>query len=284
MTELGVPLHCVIIERGWMEIDTPEDYKRALTDTQFVRRLVRMKTDWDDRSKSYDRLDWTSRDELLDAIVQTAEVAEGAKVLDIGTGTGKVLIALKKQYPKAEYHGIDISRGMLERIDADYDFNLSIRDMEDLWGFQDNSFDLVTARMVFHHGKNLERAMSEVKRVLRPGGSFVLCEGNPPDRYAVTFYEEMFRFKEERLTLLLDDLVNLFIRQGFRNITSRSIVLKEMSLNNWLENSGLPFRNVDIIRKMHYECDVSIQSAYNMKFRDNDILMDWKFSVVSGVK
>ena len=30
MTDLGVPIHCVIIERGWKEIDTEEDYKKAL--------------------------------------------------------------------------------------------------------------------------------------------------------------------------------------------------------------------------------------------------------------
>lgn len=60
--------------------------------------------------------------------------------------------------------------------------------------------------------------------------------------------------------------------------------MNEMSLNNWLENSGLPFRNIDIIRKMYYDCDVSIQKAYNMKFRNDDILMDWKFSVISGTK
>jgi len=30
MSDLGVPIHCVIIERGWKEIDTEEDYKNAL--------------------------------------------------------------------------------------------------------------------------------------------------------------------------------------------------------------------------------------------------------------
>ena len=30
MVELGVQIHCVIIERGWKEIDTVQDYKKAL--------------------------------------------------------------------------------------------------------------------------------------------------------------------------------------------------------------------------------------------------------------
>jgi len=35
---------------------------------------------------------------------------------------------------------------------------------------------------------------------------------------------------------------------------------------------------------MHYDCDVFVQKAYNMKFGNDDILMDWKFSIVSGIK
>jgi choline kinase/predicted SAM-dependent methyltransferase len=284
MTELGVPLYCVIIERGWMEIDTPEDYERALTDTQFVRRLVKMKTDWDHRSKFYNLLEWTSRDELLNTIIEIAGDLRGKKVLDVGTGTGKVLIAFKKQQANANYYGIDVSQGMLDKIDPSYGFKLSIREMENLHGFQDEYFDMVTARMVFHHAKNLEMAINEIYRVLKPGGSFILCEGNPPNRYSISFYEDMFRFKEERITFLLDDLVNLLASKGFQKITSRTVILKNMSLNNWLENSGLPFRNIDIIRKMHYDCDVFVQKAYNMKFQNDDILMDWRFSVVSGTK
>jgi len=284
MTELGVPLHCVILERGWMEIDTPEDYERALTDTKFVRRLVKRKTDWNKRAKFYNSLDWVNKDELLSQVVEVAGVLKNEKVLDIGTGTGKVLIALKEQCPEADYYGVDISQSMLDKIEASYGFNLSIRTMEDLQGVKDSDFDLVTARMVFHHATNLEEAMNEVYRVLKPGGRFVLCEGNPPDRYSITFYKDMFRFKEDRITFLLDDLVNLFVRQKFREIASRTVILRDMSLNNWLENSGLPFRNVDIIKKMHYDCDISVQEAYNMKFKNDDILMDWKFSIVLGIK
>jgi choline kinase/ubiquinone/menaquinone biosynthesis C-methylase UbiE len=284
MTELGVPLYCVIIERGWMEIDTPEDYERALTDTHFVRRLVKIKTDWNNRAKYYDRLDWVQRDELLDTIVEFAGDLNGKKVLDVGTGTGKVLIALQRKNPDAIYHGIDISQGMLDKIDPSYGFNVSIGEIENLKGFHEAEFDLVTARMVFHHAYNLEMAMEEIYRVLKPGGQFILCEGNPPNRFSIPFYKSMFRFKEDRITFLLDDLVNLLVRKGFQKITSRTVILTGMSLNNWLENSGLPYRNIDIIKKMHYDCDILVQKAYNMKFVKHDILMNWKFSIVHGVK
>lgn len=283
MSELGVPLHCTIIERGWLEIDTPDDYERALKDTQFVRRLVKMKTDWNHRAQFYDRLEWTKVDELLENMVDVVKVQPGQKVLDLGTGTGKVLIALKEQCNEADYYGVDISQGMLDKIDTNYGFDLSICDIESL-RFQDNSFDLVTARMVFHHANNLEKAMKEVCRVVKPGGRVVICEGNPPDLHSIKFYKEMFRFKEDRITFTVDDLANVLIRSEFQEIRSRFVILNNMSLNNWLDNSGLPFRNIDIIKRMHYECDDGVKRAYNMKIQEDDILMDWKFSIVSGKK
>ncbi len=284
MTEMGVPLHCVIIERGWLEIDTPEDYRRALRDTHFVRRLIKMKTDWDRRAGLYNRLEWASKKKLLDTIVGMAAVSQNEKVLDLGTGTGKILIALKKEEPKARYYGVDISRGMLKKIDPAFGFKLSLREIEDLHGFADGSFDLVTARMVFHHSRDPVRAVKEIRRVLKKGGKFILCEGTPPDRQTVPFYETIFRFKEDRLTFLLDDLVNLLAGGKFKEITSQTVEMKGMSLNNWLDNSALPFRNIDIIRKLHQECDPAVRRAYNMKAKGDDILMDWKFSVVSGIK
>ena len=284
MTELGVPLHCVIIERGWMEIDTPQDYERALTDTKFVRRLVKKKTNWDERAKFYNDLDWVNRDQLLNTIVELTGDLNNKKVLDLGTGTGKVLIALKQKYPKGEYYGVDISRRMLEKVDASYNFNLSIGEIEKLSDFKNNDFDLVTARMVFHHAANLDEAMKQACRVLKPGGRFILCEGNPPDYHCLEFYKEMFRFKEDRITFLLDDMVNCLVKQNFRDITSRTVILKKMSLNDWLAKSALPFRNIDIIRKIHFNCPDHVKKAYNMKFQNDDILMDWKFSVVSGTK
>ena len=284
MTQLGVPLHCVIIERGWMEIDTPQDYERALTDTKFVRRLVKKKTDWDERAELYNDLDWVNRDQLLATMVEVAGEMKNKKVLDLGTGTGKVLMALKQKCPDADFYGVDISKGMLEKIDKHHNFKLSLGHVEELEEFEDNSFDLVTARMVFHHVSNLDKATHQARRVLKPGGKFIFCEGNPPDQHCVEFYKDMFRFKEDRTTFLLDDMVNCLLRQGFKQITSTTIVLKNMSLDNWLGKSALPFRNVDIIRKMHHDCPEHVRNAYNMRSRDGDILMDWKFSVVSGIK
>ncbi|WP_097025878.1 methyltransferase domain-containing protein [Clostridium peptidivorans] len=282
--QFGVPLHCVIIERGWMEIDTEKDYYRAIEDNKFVRRLVKVKTDWAERSNTYDKIKWVNRNETLDCMIEFAGDVNDKNVLDIGTGTGKVLKALKEKSPQGNYYGVDISKEMMEHIDRNLNFKLLESKIENLDKFENDSFDIVTARMVIHHSENLEKAFSEVKRVLKPGGKFIICEGTPPNRWSIKFYEEMFKYKEDRHTFLLDDLTNLYINTGFENITSRTIVLSDMSLNNWLKNAGVPYRNVDIIRKMHYEADRLVKEAYRMEVTEDDIIMNWKFAVICGSK
>ncbi|ABS40430.1 hypothetical protein [Clostridium botulinum] len=83
----------------------------------------------------------------------------------------------------------------------------------------------------------------------------------------------MFKYKEYRYTFLLDDLTNLYINTGFENITS-IIALSDMSLSNWLKNAGVTYRNIDIIRKMHYESDRLVKEACKMKVTEDDIIMN----------
>lgn len=284
LCKIGVILQCVIIEKGWMEIDTQKDYDKAKSDAKFIGKLVKVKTDWEERSRTYDNIRWVNRNETLEQMIKFCGNVNNKNVLDLGTGTGKVLKALKEEYHNGNYYGVDLSEGMMNKIDKDLGFNLSQSKIEDLSIFEDNFFDVVTARMVIHHSEDLNKAFSEVKRILKPGGKFIVCEGTPPDRYSVKFYEEMFKYKENRNTFLLDDLTNLYVNNGFKDVMSKTVILNDMSLNNWLDNAGVPFRNIDIIRKMHFEADKIVKQAYNMRLIENDIIMDWKFAVICAVK
>lgn len=98
-----------------------------------------------------------------------------SRILDIGTGPGKlpVAIALKSKY--AHITGIDLSEDMV-RIAQKYADekgvdNVSFKkgDAGDL-PFRDHEFDLVVSTLSFHHWKEVDRAFDEIFRVLREGG------------------------------------------------------------------------------------------------------------------
>lgn len=273
-----------IVKSGWMELRSENALQELRRNAAFLTRIVQIHTDWTQRAKKYDQLDWVNRDVLMNGILDVVKPLHVTRVLDVGTGTGKVLQAVRALKPQAECWGVDYSEAMLERIKDRSNYLLRVANAEDLQDIPSDYFDVVTARMVFHHVNDVGRAASEVHRVLKKGGCFVLCEGNPPSLRTIRWYTDMFRYKEDRNTLTEVDLINILVNAAFDGVTTRTIVMNNCSLNNWLDNSGIPQENIDMIKKMHYEAEPFVVQDYRMAFRDGDCFMDWKFSITYGFK
>ena len=99
------------------------------------------------------------------------------KVLDLGCGTGVILEEIGRKYSTAELFGLDLSENMIaqarQRLKSTVE--LSVGDAENL-PYADNSFDLVCCVESFHHYPDPAKALSEIKRVLKKDGIFLLCD------------------------------------------------------------------------------------------------------------
>ncbi len=105
--------------------------------------------------------------------------------LEVGCGTGFFLLNLKQAGVLDEGAVTDISPGMVQvaqRNAEQLGFTVDgrVADAESL-PFGDAQFDLVVGHAVLHHIPDVELAMREVLRVLKPGGRFVFC-GEPTQR------------------------------------------------------------------------------------------------------
>ncbi len=106
--------------------------------------------------------------------------------LDVATGTGDVAFLLAKRYPGATIQGVDISERMLDIArkklkSKGYDNRIAFTsgDSENL-GFQGNSFDAVTVAFGVRNFEDLQKGLSEMYRVVRPGGKAVILEFSKP--------------------------------------------------------------------------------------------------------
>ena len=103
----------------------------------------------------------------------------GGDVLDVGTEDGgfiKTLMKTLKDYNS--FTGIDISEDELKKArdqfkDASWNF---IAMNAELMTFQDNQFDTVCASYLIHHLENIDAVLSEMYRVLKPEGIFIIQE------------------------------------------------------------------------------------------------------------
>jgi demethylmenaquinone methyltransferase / 2-methoxy-6-polyprenyl-1,4-benzoquinol methylase len=107
-------------------------------------------------------------------------------ILDVATGTADVAIMTARILQPEKIIGIDISDGMLsfgrkkvERLGLGKIIELLNGDSETI-KFEDNSFDAVTVAFGVRNFQHLEKGLSEIKRVLRPGGKLVVLEFSKP--------------------------------------------------------------------------------------------------------
>lgn len=111
--------------------------------------------------------------------------------LDLGCGTGEMMKRILQQNGDKTLYGIDLSEKMLEvaREKLGNEVNLVLGDSENL-PFSDNFFDVVYCNDSFHHYPLPDKVLSEVCRVLKPGGTFIMCDCWQPaiGRAIMNFY------------------------------------------------------------------------------------------------
>jgi demethylmenaquinone methyltransferase / 2-methoxy-6-polyprenyl-1,4-benzoquinol methylase len=107
-------------------------------------------------------------------------------ILDVATGTGDFAIASYQVLKPGKITGIDISEGMLEvgrkkimKYGLQGHIQLLNGDSEAIF-FKDASFDAVTVAFGVRNFENLEKGLSEIYRVLEPGGKLVVLEFSKP--------------------------------------------------------------------------------------------------------
>ena len=157
----------------------------------------RMERAYDAQAPGYDDAVGRGIRALMRQLLGDLDVGEAPVALDVACGTGISTFALiKKTGGKGEFHGVDISEGMLEvaRRSAEARGIKNVRfakgDAENL-DFPDATFDVVISNMSLQFFPDKQRALSEMHRVLKPGGRLAILFGAGP------MFQEVWEVLEE---------------------------------------------------------------------------------------
>ena len=114
-------------------------------------------------------------------VLNLAKKINPQEIIDIATGTGDLAIALAKTNPK-NILGVDISSSMLEKgkekihkKSLSNPIEMQLGDSENLL-LKENTFDLATVAFGVRNFEDLKKGLSEILRVLKPGGSLIILE------------------------------------------------------------------------------------------------------------
>ncbi len=131
-------------------------------------------------------------------------------ILDIATGTGDLAILASKANPE-NIIGIDISEKMLrvgvEKIknkNLESLINLQQADSEDL-PFDDNHFDLAMVAFGVRNFAHLDIGLSEIRRVLKPGGTLIVLEFSHPTSFPM---KQLYGFYSKNILPFFGKLIS----------------------------------------------------------------------------
>ncbi len=143
-------------------------------------------------------------------VVRMLRQQKPTEILDIATGTADLAIALTK-IEGAQVTGVDISAGMLkvggvkiEKKGLKDRIALQLGDSENL-PFEDNSFDAITVAFGVRNFENLEEGLSEMLRVIKPGGTVAVLEFSQPTGFP---FKQIYRFYFKFILPTIGNLVS----------------------------------------------------------------------------
>ncbi|MDK3160500.1 methyltransferase domain-containing protein [Kamptonema cortianum] len=127
------------------------------------------------------------------ALINQAHIAEAQKILDLGCGTGTLVLSIKRQFPTTDMYGLDGDTEILEiarqkanqqHLSVTFDHGLS-----DALPYPDATFDRVLCSLMLHHltyEQKLKTAQ-EVYRSLKVNGEFHVADWGKPQNALMRF-------------------------------------------------------------------------------------------------
>jgi ubiquinone/menaquinone biosynthesis C-methylase UbiE len=165
----------------------------------------------------------TQRKQIIDLL----DLKNGQRLLDVGCGTGSLLVIAKKMYPMIDMIGVDIDQKILEiakhksRIQK-LEINFVLSGSENM-RFAKETFDVVVSSLVFHHlPTNIKIVtLTEIYRILKPNGKFLLVDFGNKNNLLMKIYLYIATILHIPEALTLKDNIEgklpLFIKEtGFK--------------------------------------------------------------------
>lgn len=149
--------------------------KNSINDSEIVKKQYANAANLNTRISIHDKYS-TNKTGFGNWIFSNYRIEDGMKVLELGCGTGDMWIHKGEEISRCSHLVLsDFSDGMIEtarnNLKAFDKIEYRIIDIQDI-PFEDASFDVIIANMMLYHVPDIQKGLSEVRRVLKKSGVF----------------------------------------------------------------------------------------------------------------
>ncbi|MEU3861039.1 methyltransferase domain-containing protein [Streptomyces sp. NPDC028722] len=222
---------------------------------------------------------WLTDEELLSRHAGLCDVPPDARLLDVCCGSGVVGASFKDKV--GESIGLDLTPEMVELASTRLDRvdQGTVYDMP----YPDASFDLVVTREVLHLLPQPERPLSEIFRVLRPGGQFIVGQIVPyADEDAYWMYR-VFKKKQPLLHQMFSEpeFRQLLLGAGFTDLVVEEYRLWE-SIDLWIDTHETTPAARREIQRLYHHAPKEVRDVHPFEVQaDGSIRDQWRWCVYS---
>ena len=229
---------------------------------------------YDEPGRNYD-----TDPNLIDFLRQSS--SSQVRILDLGCGTGKQLVANYGKFPELQMVGLDLFHGMLLQASK------RCRQIKWIQGngihlpFGNKSFDYITNQFSYHHVYQKDRLIAEIYRTLKHSGRFVITNLDPWSMAGWIVYRYFPTSKTRDLSdfLPVEELVSLMEETGFSNIrVKREHIRSEENLYAFLQYAGQRYRTSQLITIQDHEYETGLA-----KLREQAMKLGKEFRVSSEI-
>src|SRR5689334_21317333 len=209
----------------------------------------------------------------LERLVELTSPKKDWRVLDVATGGGHVAYTFAPHVGRV--WATDITQEMLDQVKAEAgkrglaNVRTTYAKAEAL-PFEDDSFDLVTCRIAPHHFDSIPQFLSEVHRVLKPGGLFALVDNVVPAGTVGDYINAFERFRDpSHLRAWTMEEWQAALKQAGLAVEHEEQIFKKMEFKSWASRHDATMQA--LLRAMLAEVTPAVRASLEPQDADGSL-------------